>query len=296
MKEKIVFFGTEDFSASTLERLLSHGFNIEAVITKPDFRRGRGKSLQEPIVKKIAQSHNIPVLQPNDTTQMKLVLQPLVKSVGVLVSYGKIIPASIIGQFDHGIINLHPSLLPKYRGPAPIEATIINGDPSTGVSIMGLDQGMDSGPIYATHTLPLDGTEDAPALYSQLAVVGADLMVETLPLIVDKTLSPVSQDNTKATYTKLIKKDDGLLEPKKKTAEELERQVRAQLIYPKSFIQFNDTILIVKKAHISNHQEHTLAIKTSNNKYLVIDLITNKNGKLVTAKDYINHLNSSTKA
>ena len=292
MNKPIVFFGTEDFSALTLEELINKGFKIEAVVTKPDFKRGRGKKLEQPVVKKIAQANNILVLQPANTADLKEQLNPLNSTVAVLVSYGKIIPEHIINMFTHGIINLHPSLLPKYRGPAPIEAAILNGDITTGVTIMALDKGMDSGPIYATQTLDLTGTEDTPYLYSELGKIGAQLMAKTLPKIISGELTATAQDETQATYTKIINKMDGLLEPHLKTASELEQQIRAQITYPKSFIEFDGARLIIKKAHTSDNAKDLLSLECKDGRYLVIDQLLNKNGKLVTAIDYINSTRS----
>ena len=134
----IVFFGTEDFSAISLAQLLKHGFPIRLVITKPDSRRGRGKQLCQPAVKQLALTHDIPVLQPTKLRDIIPDIQALDQPVGVLVSFGKIIPQVVIDCFSPGIINLHPSLLPRYRGPSPIESAIANRDTTTGISIKRL--------------------------------------------------------------------------------------------------------------------------------------------------------------
>ncbi len=290
MTDKIVFFGTENFSALTLQQLIDNGFTVEAVVTKPDFKRGRGKVLEEPVVKKIAQENNIPVLQPKNSAELVEFLSPFNKSVGVLVSYGKIISEEVIKMFEHGIINLHPSLLPKYRGPSPIESAIYNGDTLTGVSIMLLDKGMDSGPVYISKTEPLNGSENAIIMYEKLGTVGAKLMSDVLPEIISGDIEPTPQNSAEATYTSIIKKEDGLLDPSARNASELERQIRAQIIYPKSFIHFNNERLIIKKAHVSDIKDGLLSIKTIDGRYLIIDSLINKNGKLITANDYANSI------
>ena len=289
---KIVFFGTEDFSALTLQRLIDDGYEIEAVVTKPDFKRGRGKKLQQPIVKKIAQANNILIIQPQKSSELAEALAKLDKKIGVLVSYGKIIPENIINLFKHGIVNVHPSLLPKYRGPAPIETAIENGDKQTGVSIMALVKDMDAGGVYVAETVMLNGSEDARFLYDKLGRIGANLISQSLPDILNGSLSPISQDNAEATFTKLAKKADGLIDPAVKSAEEIERQIRAQIIYPKSFIDLPTGRVIIKSAHVADNKENVLSIKTVDGNYLAIDSLLNKNGNLVTANDYLNSLKS----
>ena len=133
---RIIFFGTEEFCAISLQALINSGFNVAAVVTKPDSKKGRGQKLVPPTVKLIAQKHNIPVWQPKRLSEITENIRQLQPVSGVLVSFGKIIPSSIIDLFSPGIINVHPSKLPTYRGPSPIESAILNGDGQTGVSLM----------------------------------------------------------------------------------------------------------------------------------------------------------------
>ena len=163
---KIAFFGTEDYSLDVLRALVDNNFSIACVITKPDSKRGRGHKLVEPPVKAFAKEHHIPVLQPQKVNEIAGYIKDLQPITGVLVAYGKIIPQSIIDLFYPGIINVHPSLLPKYRGPSPIESAIINRDNETGVSIMKLDAQMDAGPIYTQIHKKLSGAETKPQLYN----------------------------------------------------------------------------------------------------------------------------------
>ena len=156
-RQPIVFFGTEDFSLYSLRALVEAGFNIVAVITKLDSRRGRSNKLVQPAVKQFASQHHIPVWQPNRLKDIISDIKNITpQPTGVLVSYGKIIPQTIIDLFHPGVINVHPSLLPKYRGPSPIESAIANRDKNTGVTIMRLEQAMDAGPIYYQEAYPLD--------------------------------------------------------------------------------------------------------------------------------------------
>ena len=169
MSKTIVFFGTEEFSAVSLRRLIDDGFSIPAVITKPDSKKGRGKKMVPSAVKILAEEYKIPVWQPRKLADIVSDIKSLDDPIGVLVSYGKIIPQSVIDLFSPGIVNVHPSLLPKYRGPSPIETAILNGDDKTGISIMQLSADMDAGPVYDQLEVGLDGNETAPQLEEKLA-------------------------------------------------------------------------------------------------------------------------------
>lgn len=284
---KIIFFGTEDFSLTALTGLIEAGYDIAAVVTKPDSRRGRGRVLTSPSVKVLAERHNIPVWQPTkltDITDHIVALQPV---TGVLVSYGKIVPQEIIDLFTPGIINVHPSLLPKYRGPSPIESAILNGDETTGVSIMQLSRSMDAGPVYAVKNYPLQGTETQPELYHTLAVVGTNLLLETLPAILDESLTPTPQSEEKAIYCSLLLKADGLLDPTKLTASEAERRVRAYLSYPKVRMSHGDIALIITKAHVAPTKNTPLDVQFKDGVFLVIDELISPHGRRMSAEAYL---------
>ncbi|MBC7746359.1 methionyl-tRNA formyltransferase [Pedobacter sp.] len=284
----VVFFGTEQFSAPTLQSLIAAGYPIAYVVTKPDTARGRGRTLESPEVKKIAQVHGIPVLQPLKLKDIYDTLAALENSVGVLVSYGKIIPQSIIELFTPGIINVHPSLLPKYRGPSPIESAILNGDQETGISIMQLSAAMDAGSVYTQITIPLTGTETKSELYSTFAQRGADILIENLPHILDESLTGTSQYEADATYCSLLKKDDGAMNTEHKTAQQLEREVRAYLGFPKSRLAFHGQPLIVLSAHIgASIDDGPLTIACLDQSYLVIDELIAPSGKKMNAEAFI---------
>ena len=277
--QKIVFFGTEQFSLTALSHLIQAGYNIVAVVTKPDSKKGRGQQLTPPEVKVLAAKHNIPVWQPTRLAEIADRVSALGVATGVLVSYGKIIPQSIIDLFSPGIINVHPSLLPAYRGPAPIESAIINGDIETGVTIMKLDAAMDAGPLYAVRTHPLAGTETGPELYRTLAVAGAELLIEVLPAIIDGSLQPHPQDDTKASYTSLLKKEDAPLDLTSLTAIQAERRVRAYLSFPKSKLKIGDNQIIITKAHVSQTKNTPLDSSCQDGAFLVIDELITPNGR-----------------
>lgn len=296
----ILFFGTDDFSAISLKSLIKDGFSVGAVITKPDSQKGRGRKLLQPIVKDIAEEHNIPVWQPTrvadilpnlaDITQ-KLGYSP----IGVLVSYGKIIPQSVINAFEPGIINVHPSLLPIYRGPSPIETAILNGDKQTGVTIMQLSAAMDAGPIYAQTTASLLGNETAPQLEEQLGETGAKMLSDLLPKIISGQLTPTPQDDSRATYCQLLKKEDSILQPEILTAKQAEQKIRAHLVFPKTKYKISEHNIVITKAHVKkaaevNDQNETspLSVRCSDGNYLQIDELIGPSGKAMNAAAFTN--------
>ena len=287
MTDRIIFFGTEAFSADALRALIASNFNVVAVVTKPDQPKGRGHKLTEPLVKTIAREHDIPVWQPTklaDVAEQITSLQPV---AGVLVSYGKIIPQSIIDLFTPGIINVHPSLLPRYRGPSPIEAAIIHHDNQTGVTIMQLSAAMDAGPIYAQHIIPLDHTETKPALYATLSHIGNQLLIDTLPDILSGALTPTPQNDADATYCSLLSKQDGLLDPADLTAVQAETRVRAFLGFPRTRLPLGDQTLIITRAHVSKTAETPLSVQFSDGNYLAPDELIAPSGKTMTAEAFL---------
>ena len=285
----VIFFGTEDFSATALQALIGAGYSVAAVITKPDTFRGRGRTqLVEPPVKVIAKRHNIPVWQPHKLTDIAHKIESLRPVAGVLSAYGKIIPENILGLFTPGIINIHPSLLPKYRGPSPIESAIANGDNATGVTLMQLVAEMDAGPIYAQQTLALTGTETRPELYDRLARAGAELLLENLPRILDGTLSPAPQADEHASYTKLLTKDLSLLNPSLVTAQEAERLVRAHLGYPKTKVAISGHEIVILKSHVIDTPSTPLDVPFKGNTCLSIDELIAPSGRTMTKAAYLN--------
>ncbi len=275
----LVFFGTEEFSLTALTGLIEAGYTIAAVVTKPDSRKGRGQQLVPPSVKIVAERHNIPVLQPQKLSDIAERIKAFDHPVGILVSYGKIIPQSIIDLFEPGIINLHPSLLPLYRGPSPIESAIKNGDDTTGVSIMQLSAKMDAGPVYAAKEYPLAGTETRLELYHTLATLGTNLLLETLPRIIDGSLKPLKQDESKAIYCQLLQKEDALLKPDTMSAQAAERLVRAHIGFPKTKIDINGSPIIITKAHVSHEKNTPLDILCKDGASLSIDELIAPSGR-----------------
>lgn len=284
----IVFFGTDSFSAVSLTRLINEGFTIAAVVTKPDSRKGRGRALSSSLVKEIAHAHAIPVWQPTKLADIAADIAQLDTPTGVLVSFGKIIPQSIIDLFTPGIINVHPSLLPRYRGPSPIETAILQGDSETGVTIMQLSAAMDAGPIYSQLTVPLRGTETAPELEADLAERGAAQLCALLPSIIDGSLQPTPQDDAQARYCTLLSKENSLLQPEQVSAAHAERQVRAYLTFPKTKVCIAPYTLVVTRAHVTTQPESALDIRCSDGAYLAIDELIGPSGKRMSRSAFLN--------
>ncbi len=247
---RVVFFGTAEFSLPTLHALIEGPFELAAVVTKPDSPAGRGRKLQRPQVATLAEGHSVPVLQPVSLdTAFITQLKELGAEVGVVVAYGKIIPQQVIDAFPHGIINIHASLLPQYRGPSPIEAAIVNGDHHTGVSIMQIDVHMDTGAVYAQEKVDLNGTETRLSLYDDLSRRGAQLLVASLPNIVDGSLKPRPQNDAEATIVPLVQKSDGIIKWEK-PADRLEREIRAYLGWPGSRTRLLGSDVVITAARV----------------------------------------------
>lgn len=285
----ILFFGTEDFSLASLQALVEAGFLVGGVITKPDARRGRSGKNTAPKVKTYALEQNIPVLQPTSTDELIEFIAQFDAPTGVLVSYGRIIPQRVIDLFTPGIINVHPSLLPKYRGPTPIESAIINGDTTTGVSIMRLSAAMDAGPVHSQTTRLLRGDETKPELYDAMAREGAAELVRVLSQIMSGELAPTPQNDADAVYCQLLSKNDTLVQPADFTAPELERRIRAHLGFPKTRVPFCGEERIVTKAHITTAPNET-TILCKNDTLLAIDELVAPSGKTVSVEAFLRGL------
>jgi len=289
---KLVFFGTDDFAVLSLQALLDDGWQVSAVVTKPDARAGRGRQLKVSGVKEIAQRHGIKkIFQPDNLAEIEHEIAALKPKLGILVAYGKLIPDKFISLFPGGIINVHPSLLPVWRGPSPIETAILNGDKQTGISLMRLTASMDTGPVYAQTAVALGGSEDRLGLAHDLAEKGARFLVEKLPEIINGSIKPIPQDNSKASYSQLLKKEDGWLD-KSRPAEVLERQVRANLGFPKSRIKlFAKHEVVITKAQVANppaggENDGRLIIKCSPGWLEILELVA-PSGRTISGGDFL---------
>ena len=289
-KTPIIFFGTEDFSAVSLQKLIDEGFKIVGIITKPDSRKGRGQKFQAPKGKQIGEKFNIPVLQPQKISEITDFVKKFEKPAGVLVSFGRIIPQEIIDLFTPAIVNVHPSLLPKYRGSSPIESAILNGDEKTGVSLMKLSKEMDAGDVYSQKEIELSKTETASDLYKTCGEIGAEMLVRDLPKIISGEIKGQKQDDSQAKYCQLLKKSDALLSQDMQTAEQAEQQIRAFEIFPKSKIKLGEHLIIVKSAKVvnSNPENSPLTLKFAKGTFLKLERLITPNGKETTAESFEN--------
>lgn len=220
--------GTPEFSVPSLESLINNSYKVVAVYTQPDKKAGRGQKITSSPVKELALSHGLQVVQPEklkDSDAVKQVAN-FAPDIIVVAAFGHILPPEILALPKYGCINVHPSLLPKYRGSSPIASAILQGEEVTGVTIILLDKGLDSGPILSQRSVSISTDDTAGSLASKLAQVGAELLMETLPLWLEGKIKPQPQDEAQASYTKVIAKGDGEIDWHL-TALELWRRVRA---------------------------------------------------------------------
>ena len=234
---RLIFLGTPSFAVPTLEKLLDAGHSVITVVTQPDRPKGRGQTVAASPVKQSATRHGLPVFQPERIKRPEVVGQLADQPVEamVVVGYGQIIPQSIIDQPRYGIINVHASLLPKYRGAAPIQWAIVNGETVTGVTTMRIDAGLDTGEMLLRAETAIGPKESAIELGDRLANMGADLLVETLTRI--ESLSPEKQDSSQATYAPILKKEDGFIDWRL-PAHAIHNRVRGLLPWPGAFTSF----------------------------------------------------------
>jgi len=253
MNEPILFFGNERLATGVtspvlvLQSLIKAGYNVPAVVVAQEnkIKSRKDRALE---IEVVAEANNIPVLAPPKLKEAAADLQKYGAVAAVLVSYGKIIPQEVIDIFPKGIINIHPSLLPKHRGPTPIESVILSGEKETGVSLMQLAAKMDAGDVYAQETVLLRGDEAKQQLADQLLNMGAKMLVHYLPDILSGQLTPAQQNDSEATYDKKIEKEAAQLNHDK-PAEELAREVRAYAGWPKSRVLLAKKELVVTQAH-----------------------------------------------
>ena len=249
---RTLFFGSGSVALPALSRLLeSRLVELDSVVTAPARPAGRKGQLTPTPVADLASARDLPVRTPR-TLRDEAVLEEL-RAVGadliVLADYGRIIPAAVLELPRHGALNIHPSLLPRHRGAAPVAGAILAGDTVTGVTVMRMDEGLDTGPIVAQSQVPLDGTEVAPELEARLAELGADLLMEHLPAWLDGTVRERPQPDEGASLTRLLRREDGRLDPTR-PAVELERQVRAYQPWPGSFLEHDGVRLKVWSAGV----------------------------------------------
>ncbi len=209
---RVAFLGSPDFAVASLEAVRA-AHDVVLVVSQPDQPKGRGQSLAAPAVKTAALAAGLPVAQPKSARsgELEAALRAAAVDLAIVVAYGKILPRGVLEAPRLGCVNVHGSLLPRWRGAAPIQRAVLAGDAETGVSIMQLDEGMDTGPVWATRAIPIGEDDTAGTMFEKLAPLGAALLVETLPVIAGGHARPEAQDESRATHAAMLEKAEGLV-------------------------------------------------------------------------------------
>jgi methionyl-tRNA formyltransferase len=247
---RIVFMGSPDFALPSLRTLVGE-YDVIGVVTQPDRASGRGRTMKPPPVKELALELNIPTIQPEKLKQEDAMDQLRAWSPDVIVvaAYGQILKKDVLDLPQFGCINVHASLLPRWRGAAPINTAILHGDEKTGVTIMKMDAGLDTGPMLAQRSIRIMPDDTAGSVFQTLSTLGAELLIETLPDYLSGEIHPQPQLEEGATYAPMLKKEDGRLDFNA-DVHELERRVRAFNPWPGTFMDFEGTNLKVHRAHM----------------------------------------------
>jgi methionyl-tRNA formyltransferase len=248
---RIVFFGTPSFALPTLQSLLGGRDQVVGIVTQPDREKGRGRKVVISPVKELALRYGLVPLQPEKAKEetFQEALRDLQPDIMVVVAYGQILPKSVLTIPKHGAVNVHASLLPKYRGAAPIAWAILKGERKTGVTTMVMDEGMDTGDILLQREVPIGVVDTCETLHDRLASLGAQLLLETLKKMKAGNIRSVPQDHSKATYAPPLKKEDGHIDWKKE-ALQIDRQIRAFNPWPGAFTKWGNQLLKIYQGEI----------------------------------------------
>ena len=238
---KVLFMGTPDFSVGTLEALIEAGHEVALVVTQPDKPKGRGGKMQYTPVKEVAVAHNIPVYQPKRIREPECIeeLRKYNADIVVVIAFGQILPKEILEMTPYGCVNVHASLLPSYRGAAPIQWAVINGEKVSGVTTMQMNEGLDTGDMLLKVEIPLDEKETGGSLHDKLAEAGARLCVETLDALKAGTVTPEKQGDSPTAYAKMLDKHMGKIDWKM-SAKEIERLIRGLNPWPSAYTRWNE--------------------------------------------------------
>ncbi len=250
-KQKIIFIGTSSFAITTLEELIENNYEILAVITAPDKPVGRKQEVIPSPVKEIALKYNLLILQPKKIAEIEKKIHELKPDLILVSSYGQMIPKSILDIPKKKSLNLHPSLLPKYRGASPIQTAILNGEKTTGITIMKIDEKMDHGPIIAQQETDIKPDDTYESLESRLSEEITKLLIEILPRYFKNKIKPKIQDEDNATYTKILTRDDGRIDLKE-NVQKIERKVRAFYPWPGTWTEINNQRIKILKVKIKD--------------------------------------------
>lgn len=250
---KIVFMGTPDFAVGALEAIIQAGHQVTAVVTQPDKPKGRGKEMQITPVKACALQYDIPVFQPVKIKTQEAVeqLRTYEADIFVVAAFGQILSEEILNMPKYGCVNIHASLLPKYRGAGPIQWVILDGEKETGVTIMQMDKGLDTGDMLLSCKVSIDEKETGDSLHDKLAQAGADLIVEALPKIEAGELTPVKQKDEDSCYARMLQKSMGQIDWSKETAQ-IERLVRGLNSWPSAYTSYHGKTLKIWASDVSD--------------------------------------------
>ena len=257
---RIIFMGTPDFSVGTLEALVEAGHEVCLVVTQPDKPKGRGKEMQYTPVKEAALKHGIEVYQPRRIREAECVekLRQYNADIMVVIAFGQIIPKEILEMVPYGCVNVHASLLPKYRGAAPIQWSIIDGEAVTGVTTMQMDEGLDTGDMLLKTEVPITAEETGESLHDKLAKAGAALCVETLAKLQEGSIVPEKQGESPTAYAKMLDKKLGNIDWTK-SAVEIERLVRGLNSWPSAYTYWNKKVVKIWKASVTDEKSNEQA-------------------------------------
>lgn len=296
----VVFMGTPDFAVPTLEMLISEGHHISAVVTQPDRQKGRGKKSSMPPVKEVALAHDLPVLQPErikGDEEFFNHIQSLNPDVIVVVAFGQILPECILNIPKYGCINIHGSLLPHYRGSAPIQWSILNEETTTGVTIMYMDKGMDTGDMLLKKEMPIEKDDTYETLHDKMKIVGVEALKEAWPLIVAGGEGREKQDHEAATYAPPIQKSQGEINWQERTSH-IDAQIRGLNPWPGGYTYYKGEVMKIWKA-TANYESYSaepgvilqvnkdgLLVKTADG-CLMIQEIQMPNKKRMPVSEYI---------
>ena len=287
MKDKrVVFMGTPDFSVPVLEKLIE-STNVVLVVTKKDAYVGRKKVLTESPVAICAHEHNIEVYKPNKLKEDYEYILNKKPDIIITCAYGSIVPKVVLDYPSYGCINVHASLLPKYRGASPIVASILNGEKETGITIMYMDEGIDTGNIIMSRSIEIEDNDNSLSLSNKLSLLGANLLIDTLPKIFEGENFDIPQDNEEATYVGMLKREDEHIDFNN-TVENIKNQVRAFSPEPYAFINIDDTEYKISEVEIKKCDVSKIGI--------IVEV--NKDSFGITAKDgivYIKRIKPSGK-
>jgi methionyl-tRNA formyltransferase len=245
--------GTPEFACPTLQKLIDRGEQLVAVVTQPDRPKGRGQRLMPPPVKELASRHAIPVYQPVKVRDPDVIatLRGLAPDVIVVVAFGQILPKALLDIPPLGCINVHASLLPRYRGAAPLNWCLIDGETETGVTTMLMDVGLDTGPMLLKRSTPIGEDEDIVSLHDRMSVMGAELLSETLDRLTAGTIVPQEQDGSQSCYASMLKKEDGRIDWNR-DARSIHNQVRGLAVWPGVYTYIDDLVLKVYRTRTAD--------------------------------------------